>query len=677
MNMITAFYEEKTVPPMHWSILSAIIDPSKIQFSKSKLTDPHIQKILQYVSKVSGGKMKDIESYITREMAKFQINYQKAPLLYGTILENFVENEAFNLFEKTPPGTVATAPKFSLRVFNNLRARVQAEHSYMFPLKNKIDRLALKSEKYVFVPTEQKEDLQFNDITTAAATPTGTFIFSVSFCQKLLEYAHVKGLQPKGLKYQGGTDSFPPEWSYIEFLLLHEYMHYTQADWHYQKLYKASNILCNYAGDFRSNYELVKGGVPQLPMGLFSRDINYDCQRDMGEIIAVVKSEMDKLNTEEQQQVQKRMNQNSDDHGKEEKSEGRQSGEEGDGKDDGGKQDGGKMGDNGKSGKEPGTKPGKGKSKSEGNGGKNGGGENGTDPNEDSAAGPSIEEMNEHSKKANKQAAEGLEKSQTTESKLNKNEDADASGKSGKTNSGKGGNSDKPSEQFDYKSITPDFNWENLLRKFVKSTLGGSEETFTKMSRRSITSIDMAEKLGSAAVKPGEVDKLNKLKLLVVVDTSASMSEALPKINANLAALLSSNNPSLGKTFYLIRFSDNFRVYYCNMGTKDGVAIDPETFKPVLNAKRVTMDWLFSTAKSGGTEFTGFLKTAIEALIKQKYNVLIATDTDVLYGQNFINYGDLSRKNLKTVYTILDTQWSYQYAVQKFGMSPPNLTYFK
>ena len=610
--------------PVHWSVLSAILDPSKIQFSKSKLSDPHIQKILQYVSQASGGKMKDIEAYITAEMAKFQINYKKAPLLYGTILENFVENEAFNLFQRTEQGIVTTAPKFSLRVFNNLRARIQAEHSYMFPLKNKIDRLALKSEKYVFVPTTQKEDMQFNDIDTAAATPTGTFIFSVPFCQKLLEFGHVKGLQPPGLKYTDG--SFAPEWAYIEFLLLHEYMHYTQADWHYQKLYKASGVLSNYAGDFRSNYELVKGGLPQLPLGLFSRDINYDAQRDMGEIIAVVKSEMDKLNDKDQEQVKKRMNQNADEH-----------------------------------------------DRKDANGDASSSGDSSESEEDANANNPTQAEMDAHSKDISEKAATALSESTTKESKPDKGDEKSE----GNGGTGKGGKSAEPRAQFDYKSVTPDFSWDQLLRKFVKSSSGGTEDTFTKMSRRSITSIDMASKLGSAPVKPGEVEKFSKLKLVVVVDNSYSMSEALPKVNANLAALLKGGNQDLGRTFFMIRFSDTFKVYYCNVNSKDGIECDPATLKPIKDIKRTKLDWLFSTAESGGTEFTGALKKVIETFIQQKYSVLIATDTDVIYGNNFIQYGDLVRKNLKSVYTILDTSTSYKYAVQKFGMSPPNLTFFK
>jgi hypothetical protein len=121
-----------------------------------------------------------------------------------------------------------------------------------------------------------------------------------------LDWAFLKGIKPKQIKYQNNGGKIPPEYAYIEFLLMHEYLHYSEADFYYHRIIpKANSKIINYVGDFRSNYLLVKSGYEQLPMGLFNDKINYDRQKTYREMYDVVKGEFDKMKEPgKKQQVQ-------------------------------------------------------------------------------------------------------------------------------------------------------------------------------------------------------------------------------------------------------------------------------------------------------------------------------------------------------------------------------------
>lgn len=722
------------------------IDKSKIKFSTSSLADPHIQQVLKYISAETGHSVQTLENSIKDEMAKFHVNYSKAPLLYGTILENFVENEAFALFAKTKVGIVHTAPKFTPSVFSLLRRKLKAEHSRtMFPLKNKIDRLPLANEEYVLVPSSRPQDKQYDSIKIAAATPGGTFIFNVPYCQKLLEFAHIKGVLPKGKKYKNNGGTFDPEWCYVEFLLLHEWMHYTQADWHYQKIFKETGEVSNWVGDFRSNYELVKGGLPQLPVGLYSRDINYDTQATMRDMYDVVRSEMNNLTKQEQEQIKKQMDKNTDDHhkndGQKEEADSQDSGkEDSDNNGEPNKEQEKKEGKKGQDGKESkkkeqqdigeGEKEDKGEGQEQkegegeskpGEGGKGGGGKDGEGKGKGNGKGgaggqeskeekeekeghgkgkresekeaerekesdeefgekplkPTEEEMEEAARKAREHIQEGLEKAEERNVDPNAESEEAKRAREEAERLARQGREVKHSK-VDYSKEKPTFNWEQLLKEFVKNSVSGTEETYAKLNRRDLPQMtDQLEREGTARIKPAEVDTEGKIKLCVVIDSSASMMYVLGKIYANLGALLNKNKQnSVGDKFYVLRFSDHHECFLVSLKTGVAKEVDPVRLTLLPGKPSVTLNWLFSTAESGGTEFTKGVVDSINSLIRDKNSVLIVTDSDCLYGDNFTNFSNTMRNNLTSVYAILSDRWTYEQARGLLKIKPKNLSYF-
>ena len=282
-------------------------------FSKSALTDPHIKKIIAHISKETGKPVKDIEKTINDNVDEFSKLHKLAPVLYHTIVINIIEGEVFKALKKVP---VKNAPKFDVTLFTKLIRLVKQEHKSMFPMKNFYNHETISNPRIILLPSnDESVNNKFHGVDTACATPNGEFAFNKEFMQELLNFAHLKGLVPKSKKYKNHGGDLPPEYAYIEFLIMHEFMHYTYADFHYSKVYKADNTISNWVGDFRTNYDLVKNEHEQLPIGLYNDLINLDRQKNWKEMYDVIKAEFDKLPKKEQDRVKGQMGESgSDEH---------------------------------------------------------------------------------------------------------------------------------------------------------------------------------------------------------------------------------------------------------------------------------------------------------------------------------------------------------------------------
>lgn len=282
----------------------------QVKFSKSTLTDPHVVTIINAIAQARKVTPQEVARYIQSEVDKFADMVKVAPVLYHTIKDNLIEGELFKLLQSAPVETKAV--RFSTVTFFKLVRSIAADHDEFWPLRSYLDKRRLVNPTYQFVDTPTSDK---NGVPTAAATPGGTFIFNVNFMQDLMDYANLKGVRPKGLKYISNGGDIPDEYAYIEFLILHEFMHYSNDDFYYQKMIPGANpMIINWVGDFRSNYLLVKSGYEQLPMGLFNDMVNYDRQKEYIDMYRIVEDEFKKLNQNQQQQLSDKMNEMSDDH---------------------------------------------------------------------------------------------------------------------------------------------------------------------------------------------------------------------------------------------------------------------------------------------------------------------------------------------------------------------------
>jgi hypothetical protein len=325
-------------------------EKGEIKFKDTKLSDPHIQDVIKVIADKRGIQPQQIIDSIQKGLDKVDDLATKAPILYGTIVKNKVEGELFRLLQDVSDGNaIAGAPTFNKHVFLDLENCIKAEHDQFYPLRSWVKPTRLyNTAPYVITKQEIEDEIKkateggktisdkkkqeltkkielFRQIGTAAALPSGKFYFNRDFMQALINWAHIVKLKPKGKKYECNGGKIPDSYAYLEFLIMHEFMHYTYDDFYYQKKIKgplkkngkhgkANPTIINWVGDFRSNYILVKSGYEQLPIGLFSDDINRDRQQTYTEMYNLVAAEMAKLSKDDRRAVEDDMNDNADDH---------------------------------------------------------------------------------------------------------------------------------------------------------------------------------------------------------------------------------------------------------------------------------------------------------------------------------------------------------------------------
>lgn len=277
------------------------VDQGVVKFIKTTVNDPHIQAIMKHLVK-AGVSQQTIDKAIADKHAELTKLKTEMPTVFYQSLDNYIEGVLFGLLKDAKLD--AKAPKFNVRDFNDLMTRIRAEHKSLFPLRNHFHHKSLRGSagqgniKLVRGDGEITLHGHTFKIDTACHTWFGDFVFNVDFMQQLLDFAYLKVVQPKGKKYKNNGGDFDPEWCYIEFVILHEFMHYTFGDSEYgTKFFKdVPGDVFNYAADFRINYHLVKHGHEQLPIGLFNDKLNLDRQSSMTKLIRMVDYEMSGLN---------------------------------------------------------------------------------------------------------------------------------------------------------------------------------------------------------------------------------------------------------------------------------------------------------------------------------------------------------------------------------------------
>jgi hypothetical protein len=300
--------------PVYLNESNVKTDPSSV-FAKMVLADAEVKRIIDFISKHTGKSKTEIEQLLKEEANHAAKMAKKSPLLFTTAEKMVIQATLFRLFDPQNPNAMKVpdedpklptprgAPEFDPVIFSALIRRIKAEHDSIFPLRNPFTIKPIISPRIVIVPSKYEEDKKFNDITTAAATPKGEFIFNKHFMQQCMNYAHVRGIKPQGKKYKSNGGDFPDEYAMLEFLVLHEFYHYTHGDFHYMKTLKdvygeqADPKLINWVGDYRTNYSLVKAGYEPIPVGLYNEHINYDSKLTYKQMYNAVMEELERLNS--------------------------------------------------------------------------------------------------------------------------------------------------------------------------------------------------------------------------------------------------------------------------------------------------------------------------------------------------------------------------------------------
>lgn len=314
------------------SKIEEALENKKIQanYKSSSLDDPQIKSVIAKFSQESGIPQDKILEEINKEIEKAQDLSKYSPKYLNTMMLNIVEESLFTLIWKNRQDISRTDPsyQFSPAIFSKLIKYIDKEHrkrynieQSLFPLKaqrGEDDFRHIGTLNPILVPTVLPEYKKYNNVKTAAATATGDFIFNVKFMDSLLYYGSLIGIGPnKGPaknKYVSNGGDIPDNYCYLEFLILHEIFHYVFGDFAYGRRFKQyDNRVHNIASDLRSNHILVRGGYVQLPLGLYSNDLNLDKEetKNYSKLIKEVKKELDKLPKQMQAWIEEKV---ADDH---------------------------------------------------------------------------------------------------------------------------------------------------------------------------------------------------------------------------------------------------------------------------------------------------------------------------------------------------------------------------
>ena len=257
-------------------------------FVVSSLKDDYIKKMIQAVADRLGKSYSELEALIQHSVDEDAKNVSHSKALNETEQKNAVENTLYRILDSYNID-FEEAPKFKPLIFKRLFDLTMVEHNQLFPLKTSgIEKNRLNiSPKITFLPKSSK-------FKTAAIDDKAQIYVNEHFMQQLITYAWLRGLKPKGNKYKSNGGTIPDEYGYIEFVILHELLHYVYDENYFSNKYPKHKHLINIAGDYRINYVLVKSGYPQLPLGLFSDHLNLDRQDDYLHLLTTIDEELKK-----------------------------------------------------------------------------------------------------------------------------------------------------------------------------------------------------------------------------------------------------------------------------------------------------------------------------------------------------------------------------------------------
>jgi predicted metal-dependent peptidase len=629
----------------------------EVPFLTTSEADTHVKKIVAAaLAELHAAGQKTTEKELWHAMLtdsdyeSLQKSATISPILYETIAKNAIEQALFKLVGQMQ---VKDAPKFKMVYFNDLVDDIRANHADFMHLRNWVTKKYLSMPRFIITPSPTAP-AYVNSCDTACATPDGIFAFNKNFMQKLLNFAFLKGLKPKGDIYVSNGGEVPDEYAYIEFLILHELMHYKHADFHYQKKLNVNPKIINYVGDYRSNYLLVKSGYEQLPIGLYSDHINYDRQLSYKEMVKIVTDELNKFPKPERDKMEKMLDDLTDEHPEE----GGDSGDDGESGESGGDSQGGDPQD-GEGEGEP--QDGKGKGEGDSKDGKDGkpSGKTGTESGD-----MSDEELYDEIDRQYKETEDSFKKA--AENKANKKQ-GDESGQ--KPSGGRGVTSNFGKQnQAKETTVKPAMNWRELLRKmFSEAQTETVEDTYTRIHRNASASVGLAAVSSKpAALKAGERTQTEEiLKVAFVVDSSGSMGHVVGAIYKSIAGLFS-QNLEVAPEFMLMQFSEGHTTYACNMKKNVAVKATPQQYVNGVDFTKngEKLNTVFSRGEFGATNFTKDITSKIAQLTSAGFNVMVFSDWDVLHGENFAELKRAVAVGGKKFFVVLDSIKTFQAAVE-------------
>ena len=223
--------------------------------------------------------------------------------------------------------------------------------------------------------------------------------------------------------------------------------------------------------------------------------------------------------------------------------------------------------------------------------------------------------------------------------------------------------------------IKPKIKWRDLIKQFVQSSTPRTTSTFSRPSVRSVGTIAVAARVGAGAMKPGvKIEEDAALDLALVFDTSGSMSGHIPTVLSEAASLLKQAGKL--KNPLLISFFAGETLYFkVNVGENWFAEIkDLDDFYQVTDPSSRVSPWngVLGKAGSGGTVFSTATAKDLSTLSSKKYNVILFSDSDIMWGENWDNFFNLWKTHKANVSFIASDENTWREACKKAGQVPKN-----
>ena len=640
----------------------------KVNFTVADENTPYIINMIKKISNITKEPFDKLLSDIKEEVKKEVDSYGDSHKFYDVQKQNVIESVVFNRLKDVSAELKTT--KFDEETFYYMFRAIIAKNRSFLKIR---DIYTGKKVNFNIIltpaPSFIKQPSWVTDVDTAAASPEGDVIFNKKFAQQLIDYAELKGEKPEGSMYKSNGGRVPDSYAYLEFLILHEIYHIVHSD-HFHQVHKKgmTGLMQNYLGDFITNYNLVKAGYKQLPIGLFSNDFNYDHYDSMNDMQNDIIKEFKKLSLEDKEKLNSEM----DDHmDKDHDSTNDQQAAQQDGQDGQYDQDiqDGKQGDQD--------------------------GQNGQQSDQGSLTPKDMDKSFKESDKQMPQAKDDMsqeelnkaiedmlkEKKQEQELSSEEREKLLADERKNRENrNGKLADMDK-----NYIPV----NWEKLIKLMIPKPIEVEEESMTKMHRRTRGQLALGNKITS--VKAGVIkDEKPSQDLLFILDSSGSMAGVISNISQDLIRLINKNK-SLGiQNAYIIRFDSKWDVYKLNIDLK-GKKHTYQTFKnreDILNLDAGVkfaheprpLKNLFEMKWGLGTDIPKEIPKIIKYFQKRGTNQVLFTDTDIISSGNLAIIASACKLGTKKPYSfnmILDSKASYDKVANALGSKYKYMSYLK
>lgn len=277
------------------------VNAGVVKFAKTSLQDEYIRNGIKICAEWFGVDETVVEAHIAKRVNDVKQYMSGSPKLFAQIADNQVESALFQIFwdyQIPVPGAFSIKShsvafkRFTMMIVNSLRMRFGLDKD-----RGYLKQRPLKSPGIFHYSRVEGPDFREGESVSTAYCKgtTGSYHFDLEFSQALLNFGKLKGIKPFGKIFKNRGGIVPDEFGYLETVIFHEFMHYYHDDTEYYNIKQGCvHKIMNWASDFRSNYLLTKSGFMQLPIGLYSDEINFDRQQSLDEMYETVKAELEK-----------------------------------------------------------------------------------------------------------------------------------------------------------------------------------------------------------------------------------------------------------------------------------------------------------------------------------------------------------------------------------------------